>query len=169
MSNNYSDLVNDGLSYNFANYAKCFATADEYATKRFNANTVSAGITSVRMLVPNKVVEVEFADGAKEKSVCDDEDTFSLEAAISICITKHLMGGTSSYNKAIRCGLKTYEFGIKKAAAEQAEKERIEKKKAKARAKREAQKYLQIERMIEIQKEAYLRAMREFQEEIENV
>ena len=37
-------------------------------------------------------VVVTFADGTKTKAVLDDEDFYSLEQGISICITKKLLG-----------------------------------------------------------------------------
>lgn len=121
-------------------------------------------IEDVRVIVPNKVVEVTFVDGSKQKSVCDDENTFSLEMAISICIAKKLLGGTSKYNKVIDSGLKAYQDRLNKEIKDKEEKERIEKKRAKRlaykqrRAERRAAE--EKERQIEIQKEAYVRAMR---------
>lgn len=66
-------------------------------------------ISDVNVIVPNKVVEVTFMDGDKQKAVCQEPDVFSLEQAISICLTKHLLGGSGAYNKAIRNGIKLYE------------------------------------------------------------
>ena len=127
-------------------------------------------ITDVNIIVPDKVVEVTFADGTKEKSVCREPDTFSLESAISICISKNIMGGSSAYNNAVKHGMKVYEDKLKKEAAEKAEQERIAKKREKRlaykerraikRAEEEAKrKEQEKEEQIEIQKEAYLRAM----------
>ena len=58
-------------------------------------------IKDVNILAKNKVVEVTFYGGDKQKAVCDEKDTFDLETAISICITKHLLGGTKAYNDAV--------------------------------------------------------------------
>lgn len=127
-------------------------------------------VTDVNVIVPNKVVEVTFADGTKEKSVCKEPDIFSLESAISICISKKIMCGSGAYNNAIKRGVKVYEDKLKKEKFEKAEKERIEKKRAKRlaykerrAAKREeldkAKRNAEKEERIEIQKEAYIRAM----------
>lgn len=120
-------------------------------------------VIDVNVIVPNKVVEVVFSDGTKEKAVCQDPDVFSLETAISICISKKIMGGSSAYNNTIKHAIKTYMNKLDKEAADKAEQERIEKKRAKRlaykerrAAKREA---AEKERQIEIQKEAYIRAM----------
>ena len=128
-------------------------------------------IVDVNPIVPDKVIEVTFADGTKEKSVCREPDMFSLERAISICISKKIMGGSSAYNNAVKRGMKVYENKQKKESAEKAEQERIEKKRAKRlaykerrAAKREEEenqrKAREREEQIAIQTEAYLRAMK---------
>ena len=122
-------------------------------------------VEDVNVIVPNKVVEVTFADGTKEKSVCREPDVFSLEQAIAICIGKKIMGGSGAYNNAIKHGLKVYEDKLKKEKIDKTEKERIANKRAKriAYKKRKAAEREQAERerQIEIQKEAYIRAMEE--------
>lgn len=125
----------------------------------------SRRIKDVNILVPNKVVEVTFADGTKEKAVCREPDVFSLETAIAICISKKIMGGSSIYNNAVKRGVKVYEDKLKEAERAKAEEERIAKKRAKRleykkskEAKRKAQ---EREEKIEIQKEAYKRAIEE--------
>ena len=123
-------------------------------------------IKDVKIIVENKVVEVLFADGDKQKSVCREPDVFSLETAISICITKHVLGGSSLYNKAVKAGLKCYENKLKKAKAEAEEKERIKKRKAKLAAYKKRKAERRKEAQIEMQKEAHLRAMREFNKEL---
>lgn len=122
-------------------------------------------IADINILVPNKVVEVTFTDGTKTKSVCREPDVFSLETAISICISKKLMGGSSEYNKCIKNALRFYNDKLKREEKEKQEQEYIAKKKAKRAEykKRRAEKKEQAEkeRLIEIQKEAYVRAMKE--------
>lgn len=129
-------------------------------------------IKDVSIIVPNKVVEVTFADGTKEKLVCREPDVFSLETGISVCISKKIMGGSSAYNNAIKHGVKVYKEKLKREAAVKAEQDLIEKKRAKRLAYKERRtaKRAEEERMrrekereeqIEIQKEAYLRAMKE--------
>lgn len=128
-------------------------------------------IKDVKIIVPDKVVEVTFADGTKEKSVCREPNVFSMESAISICISKKIMGGSSAYNNAVKRGVKVYEDKQKKETAEKAEQERIAKKRAKRlaykerraakRAEEEKQrKEKEREEQIVIQTEAYLRAMK---------
>ena len=66
-------------------------------------------IHDVKILSPNKVVQVTFLDGTKEKAVCSKEDDFSLEVGITICLAKKFLGGTKKYNKTIKNALKTME------------------------------------------------------------
>lgn len=132
---------------------------------------IMAEIRDIQVL-NNRVVMVTFADGTTEKAVLDDSDTFSVEQGISICMMKKILSyctngnGNSVYNKLVDYGLKTYERitdSKKKSAKEKDEKvakakrdaERVKRKKARKAAE-------QREYDIEIQKEAYLRAMREF-------
>lgn len=145
---------------------------EEFKNMIGDFNMEKCSVVDVNIIVPNKVVEVTFADGTKEKSVCREPDTFSLESAISICISKKIMGGSSAYNNAVKRGMKVYEDKQKREATEKAEQERIEKKRAKRlaykerravkRAEEEKQrKEKEREEQIAIQMEAYLRAMKE--------
>ena len=124
-------------------------------------------IIDVKMKVENKVVEVTFADFTTEKAVCIEPDVFDMERAIATCVAKKAMGGSGAYNNAVRKGLKVWENELKKHEFEKAEKERIEKKHAKLKAykqrRRERRAAEEKERQIEIQKEAYIRAMKEIE------
>lgn len=117
-------------------------------------------IVDVNIIVQNKVVEVTFADGTKEKAVCREPDTFSLESAISICISKKIMGGSSAYNNAVKRGMKVYEKKLEFEKHQKEEQERIEKKRAKRLAYKELRATKRREEQIAIQAEAYLRAMK---------
>lgn len=129
-------------------------------------NMMNAKIIDVRVIVENRVVEVTFADGDKQKAICQEPDVFSLEMAISICITKHLLGGTKNYNKAIRDGIKCYEDKIKNKKKVIEEAERFEKRKAKIVAYKKRKAERRKKAQIEMQKEAYLRALRDFNKEL---
>lgn len=117
-------------------------------------------VIDVNIIVPDKVVEVIFADGTKEKSVCREPDVFSLESAISICISKKIMGGSSAYNNAVKRGIKVYEDKQKRESIEKAERECIERKRAKRLAYKERRAVKKREEQIAIQAEAYLMAMK---------
>lgn len=118
-----------------------------------------------------KVVMVTFSDGKVEKAVLDTYDTFNIEQGIAICIMKKSFSkisndnGSSVYNKLVEYGLKAYNDILaaeSKAEAEKQEKEARAKRNAeKAKRKRARKAAEKREAEIEIQKEAYLRAMRE--------
>lgn len=118
-----------------------------------------------------KVVTVYFADGTNEKAILSDEDTYSLEQGISICITKKLLSdktagyGSAVYNKIIKRAMKVMNENKKRAEKKhkadetlKAKLAKLAKKKADKKAKREV---AAREEAIAIQAEAYLRAMRE--------
>lgn len=150
--------------YKFDLHMEC----DGYTCKYSDGSIIKVGknemtipkMVDVNIIVPNKVVEVTFADGTKEKSVYREPDTFSLESAISICISKKIMGGSSAYNNAVKRGMKVYEDKQKREAAKKAEQERIEKKRAKRLAYKERRATKKREEQIAIQTEAYIRAMK---------
>ena len=111
--------------------------------------------------VYNNVVIMTFADGTTTKAVLDAEDEFNLENGISICITKKLLGndGDSVYNKIIKRAFNVMKHKEEAAAAEY-EKKMREKCRKEAALKRHNKKMLKKrEEVIEIQKEAYLRAI----------
>lgn len=118
-------------------------------------------ITDVNIIVPNKVVEVTFIDGDKQKTVCQEPDVFSLEQAISICLAKHLLGGTGAYNKAVKNGVKVYKENQEEMRRVKVEEEHMAKRRAKKAAYMKRRAERRREEQIEIQKEAYVRAIRE--------
>ena len=138
--------------------------------QRFFDIVIMESIADIQVL-NEKVVMVTFSDGKVEKAVLDTYDTFNIEQGIAICIMKKSLSkisngnGSSVYNKLVEYGLKAYNDIL--AAESKAEAEKQEKN---ARAKRNAEKAQRKrarkaaekrEAEIEIQKEAYLRAMRE--------
>ena len=141
-----------------------------------------AGIADMEIKNGNTLI-VTFNDGTCEKATLQENDgAFNLEYAISICMMKKLCSamycgeGSQVYNKLVDVGIRKWkEIQKKRAKAEKeakAEQHRMEKRiektkkrKEKREARMKAAKEAEKERQIEIQKEAYLRAMREFQME----
>ncbi len=137
------------------------------------------------IIVPNKVVEVLFEDGTTEKMVCQEEDTFDIRRCLFIALAKHLykkeytfegieykaneMMYIKQYTKMIDHVIKNHVKGElavqKKKQQEQEEKERIDERRNKRYEYKERCKQKEKERQIELQKEAYLRAMREYDAE----
>lgn len=139
-------------------------------SNRSNDVELMSAIEDVQFL-NDRVIMVKFSDGTTEKAVLDESDTFSVEQGIAICLTKKLLStltrsnGGSVYNKLVEYGVKTYEAieaHKAKVAKEKTEKAAKAKRDAeKAQRKKERKAAEQREADIEIQKEAYLRAMRE--------
>jgi hypothetical protein len=117
------------------------------------------------VIVNNKIVKVIFWDGTSETATCAPEDNFDLEMGITICIMKHIYGGSGAYSKAIRKAADIYYAKEEKKNAEIAKKK--EEKEARKRKLEKHKKRLakKREKQIEIQKEAYVRAMRELAKE----
>lgn len=85
-------------------------------------------IKDVEILIPNKVVKVIFDDDSFEKAICHSEDEFNIETAITICIAKHLCGGSGKFNNLVNKGLKILNNKIKAEEEARLEQERIEAK-----------------------------------------
>ena len=117
----------------------------------------------------NKTTVVFFSDGTKEHANCSDDDTYSLEYGISICLLKKLLGGNDTYKKIVNTAAKSYR---EKLAAEEAEKLRKKeehearmkeeqesaRRRKEAEARREAE---ETEKQISIMAEAFRRAMQQ--------
>lgn len=65
-------------------------------------------IIAVNVIKEGKVISCLFSDGDEQKAVCDEQDHYSLENGIAVCVAKHSMGGSSAYNRAIRQGVRVY-------------------------------------------------------------
>lgn len=146
-----------------------------------------SGVCSVNIIVPNRVVEVTFNDYfyTKVKTVCDKNDIFSLERALYIAYAKQRYNGTYTsegiekkadefkyekfYVSKVKNALKVYECQQKLAALDKEEKEIKLRQKQKRHERNERRRARRAEErkneQIAIQKEAYLQAMMEFEEE----
>lgn len=120
------------------------------------------------------VIFVTFKDGKIEKAVLDKDDEFSLEQGLTIIMLEKLLSdmgvdGKSVHNKLVRYALKFYnkQEKAKEASAKKELEAKEKKKKIEERRRNKKLKQAQAEReyQIEIQKEAYLRAMREMKKE----
>ena len=82
------------------------------------------------------VVRCTFLNGDVQKAVCNQEDQFDLATGIAVCVSKHALGGSSNYHRAIRQGLQVWKEQVKE------EEEEIEKKIIAENHKRKHQRYL---------------------------
>lgn len=148
-----------------------------------------SGVCSVNIIVPNRVVEVTFNDDlwtkAKVKTVCDKNDIFSLERALYIAYAKRRYNDmytpegiekkadefkyAKSYVSRVKNALKVYECQQKLAALDKEEEEIKFRQKQKRHERNERRRARRAEErkneQIAVQKEAYLQAMMEFEEE----
>lgn len=107
----------------------------------------------------NKVVVVWFNDGSTEKATCDEQDTYSLERAIEVCVVKKKYGGSSKYNKAIKAAMKQIDFIDNKKKAEKEEADRIANKKEKEIERKIKRKEKKRQDKIDMIAEAITKAM----------
>lgn len=170
MYTNYDDLINNTI----------YLTKEEYEKLIVNPFEIK----EINIIVPNKVVEVIFANDHKEKMICHQDDEFDLRRCLFIAIAKRKykqsytcegieykateLSMMKEYVKIVDKAIKAYKKKLvdiakaeneHKAYLERAEKKRIKK------AERDARRSNAVkEEMIEVQKEAYIRAI----DEIEN-
>lgn len=149
------------------------------ATKDYNPGRY---IKDYVIIVPNKVVEVLFKDGNTEKMVCHKEDTFDIRRCLFIALAKHLykkeytfegieykankMMMMKRYVKTVDAAIKNHvkdELIIQRQKEQElAKQESANKKHERLLAYKERCRKKEEERQIGIKKEAYLRAMREY-------
>ena len=143
----------------------------------FEMKGVIPAITNVRIYNDDDgnpcATYLDFSDGTSTYAARRHDDVYSIEHGISICITKKLLdmitdgAGNQTYNKLVRNACKVLdennkaaEMQIEEAAAEKRKLEKIAEKKRRHDERRAAQ---VREELIEIQKEAFVRAMKECQ------
>lgn len=131
-------------------------------------------ISSYEILARNKVIRVSFSDNTQEKVVCNDKDKFDLRRGLFVALSKkmykekytlegieHMATELSYQKKYVKMVDKAIKDHNRKLIEEENKKyeEELQKKLAYERkVKRDKKKR---ERAINIQKEAYVRAMKE--------
>lgn len=131
-------------------------------------------ISSYEILARNKAILVSFSDNTQEKVVCDDKDKFDLRRGLFVALSKkmykekytlegieHMATELSYQKKYVKMVDKAIKDHNRKLIEEENKKheEALQKKLAHERkVKRDKKKR---ERAINIQKEAYVRAMKE--------
>lgn len=63
-------------------------TCRKHAIPSVTLNDINVTIKDYEIIVPEKVIRVEFIDGTKEKVVCDEKDKFDLDHGLRICVAK---------------------------------------------------------------------------------
>lgn len=131
-----------------------------------NGKAVDAATNFKKIEVYNdRVVKITFADGTYTKAVCSDADEFCLDTGIMVCVMKKLFGGQKEGTKLIASMLNNAHAQIEKQENEKIEAElkavAEKQKKRKAELKEVAKAMKAKEEAIDIQKQAYIRAMQE--------
>lgn len=110
----------------------------------------------------DRVVKVTFEDGSFTKSVCSDNDTFDLDVGITICILKRVMGknGHKLYNNMMRDIHKIMDENEKDKEKARKEKAERKAKQRKTELKAAAKKAKARQDQIDIQKTAFVEALR---------
>jgi hypothetical protein len=126
--------------------------------------------------INSTVIFVTFTDGKTEKAILDPDDDFSLEHGLTIIMLEKLLSdkgvdGKSVHNKLVKYAMKFYKHQederIKAEELKKTEKEKRKRIEEKIRNRKAKKARAEREYQIEIQKEAYLRAMRELNKETE--
>lgn len=166
ISNVTPQIVISGINSNTSTTTLTSSNTLPLTNKKTNVNELNntcsnidsvITIKDIKIIVPNKVVEITYKDNTKEKVVCDNEDNFSLDAAIAICALKKLMGN-SKCNHYLKSGYKIIDDKEKLLLKEQEEKEIIARKKEKAKLKKEKRRLKKREEQINIIAEAIKRS-----------
>ena len=134
-------------------------------------------IFNINVIVPDKVVEIEFCDG-KEKMVCHKDDTFDLRKCCFIAIAKHLYKREYTYEgieymaeqlmyqkkyvKIVDRAMKEYQ----KLEEEKAKKIREEEEEKIVRARQRAKRWKKKQRRIELQEAERNEALKAEREEM---
>lgn len=175
--------TNINADYNYYNLdSRVSCLENEMSEFKLKEKKLKTGIKKYEILCPEKVIRVTFIDGKQEKLVCDKEDKFDLRTGLFIAIAKHMykekytlegieeMARELSYTK--ECVSMVDKVIKEHEKYEKTEKERIVKAKEEKRLahKKRMERDRKIrEHKIEIQKEAYLRAMCEFRDKYEKL
>ena len=87
----YLDMnFGEETSANWFGYGGIEFNADGTKMRMSSSLCLSDHICDINVIVPDKVVEITFGDGNKEKMVCHKDDTFDLRKCCFIAIAKHL-------------------------------------------------------------------------------
>lgn len=124
--------------------------------------------------IKNKVVRVQFSSGNIHEAICmsEDEESYDLARGIEVCILKEIMGSTKNYNDFMRKCVKKHKNDIiidtKKAEEEKLKARRIAKEERRKKERIEKRKAKERQEKIDIQAEAFLKAMKMYDQCVVN-
>lgn len=111
----------------------------------------------------DRVVTMMFDNGEVYKAICDEADKFDIERGMEVCLLKYFLNGSKNYNNFIRDLKKQYHNKLEEQKKEEENKKHIQHKREKKQAAKRRREERKREEQINIQKEAYIRAMKEMQ------
>ena len=123
---------------------------------------IDKNIAMTNIQVFGNTVKVTFSDGTSTTAVCSENDAFSLETGIGICIGKKVMG--NDFLGSIRRGVKFYERIQKRDAKEKKDREELERIRKNKIRKAIKHRQLRRERRINELAEAFVRAQKKREE-----
>lgn len=166
-ANNVYGIEEDGWNWTDEMF-EGFAIETENTTKEIRLEgLMDFKIKDYKVDEKKQTVVVFFEDGDTQKAKCCDNDVYSFERGLEVCITKHICGGADKYYKILKVA--DEQIVVVDKAREEAEK-RAEIK-ARQKAKRAAKRKLRAdkkraERIAEM-REAYLSALQEYNGDVE--
>ena len=164
------------LTWTQADTSRYMQLYDKFNCGQIHRGKISVSLKEVKIITNEEDVaigvKVTFDGGSTQKAICSEDDVFNLEYGITICLLKQFLEALGSanasrdYNNMVRDVLKQYEKQEDAKLVEEEKKAQIEYRRAKRAEKKrrraERKAVAERERQIEIQKEAYLRAMQEY-------
>ena len=131
-------------------------------------------ISNFKILFPNKVIRVDFSDNTQEKVICDEKDKFDLRRGLFVALSKklykdkytlegieHMATELSCQKKYVKMVDKAIKDHNRKLIEEENKECEEAMKKRLAHERKVKRDKKKRERAINIQKEAYIRAMKE--------
>ena len=161
-----SDIIKEEKSMPFSNSMNEFVITVPrgYAPLSYGSGSYTVVPVIEKIEIYNeRVVKVTFKDGTFTKSICAENDIFDVDTGITICLLKKMLGknGHKVYNNMIRDAHKLMNEQENKKVEKQMAKEEARKKQKAVEMKKKAKKLKEKEEQIDIQKQAFVRAMQE--------
>ena len=140
----------------------------DLATVAESVPVTEGGLVMPRFKIPaitkvyqpaDRVVICTFSDGATTKAVCHSDDKFSLDIAISICVTKYIFEKfiDQKYHRYVKDALQLVERQKKEAEQKEIKEQQRQRRIEKAKLRKEA--YKMRKRDEEILREAQVQAL----------
>ena len=132
---------------------------EDYRRMNYTIGFRPSNIANVEFYPP--AVKMTFQDGTVTTAVAQEGDEFNPDIGMMVCIMKYIWGGTK-YNTDFRKWIKKWDDKQKEKVAIKVAQEKAKELAQKLKEKEEKKRLRRREAKINIQKEAYLRALKEY-------